>query len=149
MHELQVPTRRLEVEIVTTAGREMRGSLFAPESRFPTGEAEFLDTLLNDERTFLPFKPDGGRDVLFNKVHLSRVRLLGVDDLEGPESSDGDGRCRLVLADGSSVEAHVVVETRQASSRILDKLNQANVFLPLVTERGIEFVRREHVVQVE
>jgi hypothetical protein len=159
VEELQVPTRRIHVEITVTTGQQMAGVLYALDSPYHPTEADDLLQLLNDERAFLPFGADfEERRTLLNKNHVLRVRLpspAGTDgaiDMPPREefrpSPVGDSG-RLLLSDGSTIMGRPVVETPWSSSRLLDKLNQAPRFILVMTDDGLEFLRRDHLVRVD
>ena len=88
-----------------------------------------------------------------------RVRIEGVipADPGADEGLDADGAseiragdpCTVLLADGSTLDGVVHVDTPWWMSRLVDKLNQADTFLELVTEEGTEFIGTEHVVRVD
>lgn len=164
MKELQIPTRQIRVELFCSSGEHMEGILFAPELPNSPGQTEHLLGLLNDKRDFLPvgpIEPEGDGTIL-NKRYVTRVRLAGPGaafefeiDLVGFEggvpvdAEDESNACTLYLSDGSVVRGHLALETPWAASRLLDKLNMAPDFVPLVTADGVEFIQRSHFVRVE
>jgi len=65
---------------------------------------------------------------------------------------DDDGRpapCTLVLSDGTRVAGRVAVETPPSQSRLVDKLNHAERFIPIVSDEAVDFVQRSHVVRLD
>jgi len=154
MYELKVPTCRITVEVHWDSGTPLRGSMYHADSTHETGKAEQLAATLNDERDFMPFSPEGGTaaDELLNKQHVVRVRVDETEPLAlRPDETAELARtpfCTLMLTDGARVDGQLVVASRDAASRVLDKLNQPLRFLPLLTDAGLEFVNRSHVVNV-
>jgi hypothetical protein len=164
MEELQVPTRRIRVQIATNSGDSFEGALFAPEMQYRTRPVEYVLHLLNDDRDFLPFQleADSGRSLLFNKSHIVRVHL-GTDGRWADPFEQAAERqefttygadmehevCTALLSDGTRLSGRLAVETRWSSSRLLDKLNLNQRFVPLVTDEGIEFVQRNQMVRIE
>jgi hypothetical protein len=158
VEELQIPTHSIAVEIHTADGKQIPGALYAPEVRFVNGRPAEVIHLLNDERAFLPFQATtrNGRkreQVILNKDHIVRVRLtrapgpaaehqVNVDD-------DTPAPCTLVLSDGTRVAGRVAVETPPSQSRLVDKLNHAERFIPIVSDEAVDFVQRSHVVRLD
>lgn len=155
VRELQVPVRKIGVEIVAVGGERWRGSLFLSDLPRHTGGPEDVMQLLNDERAFLPFMsehPDSAWRAL-SKRHILRVHLEATAGTEIPDVArwvEDDVRGRtLVLDDGSRVTGDLCVATPSHAARLLDKLNLAGRFIQLRTPGGVEFIQRAHIVWVE
>lgn len=151
MEELRVPTRQIHVEVVISTGAHVQGSLFVHESPYYSCNSEYVVHLLNDERTFLPLAVDEhpAAPFIVNKSHIVRVRLPlpAQERSEQTEHAAIDhADCTLHLADGDSVKGTLSLDTPETSSRVVDKLNLAESFVPVVTDEGIDFVRKSHVV---
>jgi hypothetical protein len=159
MEELQIPTHSIAVEIHTADGKQIAGALYAAEVRFVNGPPAEVIHLLNDERAFLPFQTATGKgrkreQVILNKDHIVRVRLLlapgsPAEGEVGVNEEDAPGPCTLVLSDGTRVAGRVAVETPRFQSRLVDKLNHAERFIPVVSDEAVEFVQRSHVVRLD
>jgi hypothetical protein len=152
MQELQVPTRNVEVDLLTVAGTRLRGSLFVPLSAHGAGDPHDVLEALNDGRSFMPFRsadPTVGES-LINKEQVLRVRLSHPDPAERAAKSHADDEldCTLVLLDGTHVHGRLGLPAPRAASRVLDKLNQAERFIPFVSAEGHELVQKRHVVRV-
>jgi hypothetical protein len=151
LQELQVPTRRLAVEVFTDGGERLAGGLFIAHSRYRMDAVELLLGVLNDERSFLPF--DGAPSSsspcsILSKAHITRVsvaRNFGSAEPEVPV----DHTCRLRLTDGRSLEGHLGIDTPPSLARPLDKLNRAGRFVRFVTDSTIELVQTAAIVRVE
>ena len=153
MQELQVPTHRIDVELFTDRGEHFAGGLFVTEAPYHTDRIEDLKQVLNDQREFLPFDADdSGTDChIINKTHVTRIKLEGQpDDLlaEGAEARPEGMACELRLADGSTIAGEMAVDTPWSHSRLVDKLNQAESFVLVVTQDSVEFVQLRHIVCV-
>jgi hypothetical protein len=154
MEELRIPTRRVTAEIFLRDGSVSLGCLFHAESLYEHGTAEDIAAELNDERDFVPFQEqvNGARLQLLNKQHMLRVRVPELHEADltldlTDEIEDVDS-CTLWLADGSQVSCRPVVETPVASSRLIDKLNHTPLFMTVITDDGVEFVRAAHIVRI-
>jgi hypothetical protein len=161
MEELQVPTHLILVAVHTDDGEELLGALFLAEGRYGDDRAAELMAVLNDERAFLPFESrtrEGRvhRSLILNKDHILRVHLSEAGGWQAPaETGTAEDATRaeaapvVVLADGTRISGRVAVETPWASSRLVDKLNHSQRFIPVVTDTGVDFVQRIHVMRVD
>jgi hypothetical protein len=149
MEELQVPTRRITVDAFLSGGERLRGSLYLSESPYHKPIPQDVSAILNDDRTFLPFTTDEpDHAALLNKCHVLRVHLgHDVADQESLDPSTA-APCTLLLDDGTCLTGKVAIATPLACSRLVDKLNQATGFVPVITTHGIDFVHTMHVVRV-
>ena len=154
MEQLRVPTRRIEVEVFLEDGAQVKGTLFHRAAMYDCGGAADVCHDLNDERAFLPFDTDdeNSGDALLSKRHIIRVLVhdFTVDQL-GPgqtEQFEQASTSMLMLDDGTQLSGRLVLETPLASSRLLDKFNQAPTFVPFVTDLGVELINCAHVVRI-
>jgi len=159
MEELQIPTHSIAVEIHTADGKQIAGMLYSPQVRFVSGPPAEVIHVLNDERAFLPFqaitrKGRKREQVILNKDHIVRVRLIrapgsSAEDAINVNDDEAPGPCTLVLSDGTRVAGRVAVQTPCFQSRLVDKLNQAERFIPIVSDEAVDFVQRSHVVRLD
>lgn len=152
MEELQVPTRRIHVEVFVTTGARVAVALFVHAAPYETGDAEDVLHVLNDKRAFLPLAMDGnaGEAFVINKDHILHVRLPwnGAPSFEcvRDRAPDDGAESTMLLSDGTCLKGTLALDTPTSASRIVDKLNQASSFVPFVTADGIDFVQKSHVV---
>ena len=110
--------------------------------------------LLNDERSFVPLAVTGqrGGPFVLSKAHIVRVRLPLLEgealDRTSESAPSDSSTSTLLLVDGSILEGTLVVVTPPNLSRLLDKLNAADLFLSVLSTEAIDFVQRSHVVHV-
>ena len=157
MAELQVPTLRFDVEIVTGGGDQLAGAFIAPDYPYAASPPGQMRHLLNDERVFLPFFPAGRNEaVILHKNHLSVVRLEGIcaeplaDAEANPDWEYDESEAHTIwLRNGSKIRGCIVAETPWQSSRLLDKLNHTECFVPVVSENELFFVNRDCVARAE
>lgn len=161
MHELQVPTRPIQIEIATSFGRSTRCALFVPDLSRRQAEAERVLELLNDERRFLPLVlGEAGERAVVSKQHIVCVQLDSGAGDPGRESFDDDTAtvwpatppdttCQVRLTNGAIVAGLLVIDSEWNASRLIDKLNRATSFVALITACGVAFVNRDHIVQAE
>jgi len=154
MDELRVPTRRVEVEIVFANGSTDHGSFYLTDSPYADHAAKELAEFLNDEREFVPFSSDDSHVglSLICKRHFLRVRAqnMDADSLMSPgvEPTDDDPPCVVLFDDETRLTGRAVHEVPVASSRLVDKVNQAPPFLAFLTSSGLEFLQVAHIVRI-
>lgn len=154
MQELQIPTRPILVEVLVTTGALISGSLYVPESPQQTHDADEVIQLLNDERSFVPMAVTGNNSGPFvlSKAHIVRVRLPLLEgealDRTSESAPSDSSTSTLLLVDGSVLEGTLAVVTPPHLSRLLDKLNAADLFLSVISTEAIDFVQRSLVVHV-
>ena len=155
METLQVPTHIIDVELRIGRGESIRGRMFASELPGHHTSTELLLELLNDEREFVPFdadEPARGR-VSLNKQHIVAAHpTIPANEIaaepDAPDPSDSEETCWVLMSDGQQLTGHLRVPTPWSASRVLDKLNQAPRFVPLVTADGMSIVHSSHIVRV-
>ncbi len=158
MKAFQVPTRTVEVDVYLARGTSLRGRLFLAASPNIEGDMASLSQALNDERDFLPFEvgeESGCRAIVLNKEHIIRVHLAA-GELPAGTGADADTRQAepapetvLNLSDGTHVCGQVQVDSPETASRLVDKLNRAPRFIPVVCDQGVDLVQREHVLTLD
>lgn len=140
-------------------GVHIKGRIFLAQDPRHPGKTDQLIGALNDAREFLPFEVGddrGARSLVLNKEHIVRVRVLQPDAeaMAEPfpgaaESQETNGETILHLSDGTQVAGRVAVDTPQAASRLVDKLNSGQRFIPVVRDDGIDLVQRIHVLTLD
>jgi hypothetical protein len=154
VHELKVPTRRISVDVVLSGGAWTTGYMFHPESLYQTGCPGDIAAEMNDDRQFVPFQAadQATGNTLLSKRHIVRVRVhgLSVPDLEPGETVELERAqpCCLLFDDGTRLTGRPVIESQRPAARIVDRLNDAPVFWPLVTDEGIELINTRRIVRV-
>ena len=152
MQELQIPMRPIVVDVHVTTGAHISGSVYVPESPLHTNDAQEVMQVLNDERSFIPLAVTGKKPFVLSKTHIVRVRLpLAESDVLDhiSQSAPADSpTSSLLLVDGSVLEGTLTVVTPPSLSRLVDKLNSADLFVSVVSTAAIDFVQRSQVVHV-
>ena len=152
MDQLRVPTRRIEVQVFLVDGTRVTGTMFHHDALYDHGGPADICDELNDERAFLPFdsSTECGGAMLLSKRHILRVLVpdFSFEQFASDQHEQHEDGSTLLLDDGTRVSGRLILETRLASSRLLDKLNQAPAFVPFVTDHGVELINRGRVVRV-
>ena len=161
MKEYQVPMKPVAVDIHLADGVHLHGRLFLTEAPGLSDGMSQLVHALNDERAFLPFELGDDRScrsIVLNKeqiicVHMNAKDMPGEDEeVSSFQESDPPENSLisvLHLSDGSQVRGQVMVDTPEASSRLVDKLNHAQRFIPVVRDDGIDVVHQVHVLTLD
>ena len=159
MKDFQVPTGAIGVEMFLADGVHVKGRIFLVQDPRHPGQTDQLIGALNDAREFLPFEVGddrGARSLVLNKEHIVRVRVLQPrpeemqDSLVAEEAGqEPQDETILHLSDGTQLAGRVVVDTPQCASRLVDKLNSGERFIPVVRDDGIDLVQRTHVLTLD
>jgi hypothetical protein len=154
MQLLQVPTRRIEVDLLLAGGRRLVGYLFLTEAPGQSGGPEDVIQVLNDDREFIPFVSEGATSsaTALNKDHILMVQVdSGPDARTGALGAAESEACdrAVLLSDGSRVSGDICIDTPPHASRLVDKLNVADRFVVLQTAGGYAFVQRRQIIHVE
>jgi hypothetical protein len=149
MEELRVPRRRIPVRMILDDGRTLEADLFvAPIG--PDGGPERLADRLNDPHDeFVPVASGGDRFVL-NKSGIVLVHLSGGPEEAGiPETFEGhEAPVRLSLTGGLGLIGRLPIAMPPERSRVLDYLNAAERFVPILGDGQVTLVQRRFIVSV-
>ena len=145
----RIPRREVPVRILLDDGRTLDGTLFTAETG-PGGRPEDVLHYLNEsEEGFVPLVC--GRDsFLLNKAGIVWVQLAGdpARELAGEALDARHVPARISLAGGISVVGTLAIAMPPERSRVIDFLNAAGRFLPLLGEGTVTLVQCRFVVTV-
>jgi hypothetical protein len=149
MKLFRVPQRNVQVRVLLEGGEELEGSLYAPTAG-PGGGPGRLSERLNDETEY--FVPLAGPDeaCLISKSFIVAVWLpQGEEELEFQES-DQAKECyvELCLKGGIEIVGHMKYTMPVEKRRILDYLNAAPRFVPVLEEGRVILVNKQLLVRV-
>jgi hypothetical protein len=150
MEKYRVPQREFPVRITLVNGETLDGVLFAPATGPDGAPGRLVDRLNDAEEHFLPLARSGQAGLLQKgsvvAVHLDPV--LGAAELHDGEHAR-EVRIRVILETNLELEGDVNYTMPPEKGRILDYLNAAPRFVPLLTGEGTTLFNRERVVRVE
>lgn len=151
MELLRVPRREVAVRILLDDGRTLDGTLFTAEAG-PDGRPErVLDHLNDSSEEFFPVACGEDRFVL-NKAGVITVTLAGGEEQIGePElysSPEHEVPVRVTLTGGISLIGKLPIAMPRERSRVVDYLNSAPRFVPLVGTGQVTLVQRRCIVSV-
>jgi hypothetical protein len=145
----RIPRREVPVRILLDDGRTLDGTLFTSETGPGGGPEDVLQHLNDTDEEFVPLLC--GRDsFLLNKAGIIWVQLAGAPAREVAHEAVDSHRvpARFSLAGGISVVGILAIVMPPERSRVLDYLNAAGRFLPLLGEGTVTLVQRRFVVTV-
>lgn len=150
MSELKVPTVALTAEVTCVDGRGFRGRIFVPAGASHHGGAMRPGEWLNEPSPFFPFLPDDSDSpVLLNKHQVLVVSVLtAVDALSAYEEAGGEEHKVVVECGPRVIEGSVLIQLPENHRRVLDYVNQGELFLTLRDGDRHHFVQKHQVTRV-
>ena len=149
MKIFEVPRRQIEARVIVSGGETMVGVLYTAATG-PTGGPGRLSDRLNDpQEAFLPLATPHRR-CLLNKERIVEVHVAIADEeLEFPEGAAAHrAQVRVTLAGGSDLEGSILYTMPSGQERLLDYLNAAPRFLPVLCGETVILVNRSYVVAI-
>jgi len=152
VEELRVPKRRVPVEIVQSGGAVRRVTVFLAENAHFHVGPETLGDLLNGGEEFIPAFDEEARVMTFlnrRSVALARVaneveaQAGGAEDVTIPV----EHQVEITLVDGSRLEG-IVSYVRPGQGRLVEFLNERELFFRLLERDRTALVGRHHVARV-
>ncbi len=145
--DLRVPTVSLEVEIQTTDGQELKGSVFLPAVSPVHDGAVSIEEWATEVPAFFPFLPvDGATPVLLNAA-----TVLALTCESEPDLGYGDAPLTRALQVECGVRrfsGEIVIDLPMGHQRSLDYLNQPTPFLTLHDGARRIFIQKRHITRV-
>ncbi len=153
MDELRVPKRRASAVAQPPGGAGRRVSLFLAEAAPGHAGPERPSDVLNAGRAFVPaFDEDAARFTLHNVDGLAVVRVDRALEETAPDADAlalrTEHEVEVALASGETLRGVVGYLRPPGRSRLVDFLNEADAFFPVVEERAIALVNKRHVARV-
>jgi hypothetical protein len=149
MDLFRVPQRETPVKVLLDDGRTIAGEFFTPVAGPDGLPGRVLDRLNDVTEDFLALRTEDDR-FLINKSGIVLVQMEG-DLLEilGAEAGTGtDAPVRLTLAGGTGLVGRLLLAMPVERSRVIDYLNAAPRFFPLLGDGMVTLVRKNYVVSV-
>lgn len=150
--QLRVPKHPVAVTVWLEGGYSLKGDLHvSSEADLHSGRERVIDLLLGEE-SFLPLT-GAGISCLVQKSRIVRVDISGTLDAGLDDIEEATGLVALVEinlvglpGDPGRVRGEVRIEMPPGRQRLLDYLNEAGDFFPVLTEQGPVLVSRQHVL---
>jgi hypothetical protein len=152
MEDLRIPKRRAVVEISLSGGAVRTVAVFLSEFAHEHAGAERVSDLLNRGGTFLP-----AMDLTTNAMTFlshAGITVVRVDArLEEGEAEQHtiptEHEVELTLLDGQVVRGLITYIRPPDRSRLVDYLNEAPAFLPVVEQGRLALVNVRHIAKVD
>ncbi len=149
MNELRIPTNALEVEIVSLAGESRAGTIYLPALSAHRSGTMTPYEWINESRPFFPFRPrDAEVSILINR---DQILFLGYVPPDIPEESDTPfvkTRFVEVFCGTQRLEGLLTIEMPEGHTRVLDFINQPDIFLPLWDGKRMLLIRKSQVINI-
>lgn len=149
MKKFRVPQREVVATVTLYGGQQRRGRLFVPPSGPRGGPGRLTDRLNDDSERFLALS-DEGSGCLVSKdriVHVDLDSEQGALELE-PQVAAHEIRVRVEVAGGSPIEGVLPYTMPPDKERLIDYLNAAPRFIPLLGGEGLVLLNRDYVTAV-
>ncbi len=149
MEIFRVPQLEIPARVLIDNGQQLEGRFFVPK-RGPDGQqGRVLDRLNDPEDQFLPMVVGGDR-LLLNKSGIVSVDLADIEhEVAGFADHIGtEAPVRITLAVGTALVGKLFVRMPPQRARVLDFLNAAERFLPLLVGEHVLLVQRSYVLYV-
>ena len=149
MDLFRVPRRETPVRVLLDDGRTLDGEIFTSMTGPDGLPGRVVDRLNDPSEGFLALRAGEDR-FLVNKSGIVTVQLEGdLGEILGLEASAGrEVPVRLSLAGGTGLVGRLVIVMPVERSRVIDYLNAASRFFPLVGEGVVTLVQKNYVVSV-
>lgn len=149
MDVFRVPKREQPVRFVLDDGRTVDAGVFAPVTGPDGRPGRVLDRLNDLSEEFLPVHSSTDR-FLLSKSGIVAVQIDGaVPDVTGVDPEGGrEVGVRISLAGGTGLVGRLLVVMPRERSRVVDYLNAAGRFFPLLGEGHVTLVQKRFVVSV-
>jgi hypothetical protein len=149
MDEFRVPRLLIPVRMILDDGRTLDAEIYVAPIGPEGGPERVVDRLNDPHDDFLPVASGGDRFVL-NKAGIILVQLSGGPEAAGiPETFEGhEVAVRLSLRGGLGLIGRLPIAMPPERSRVLDYLNDAPRFVPVLGEGQVTLVQRACIVTV-
>jgi hypothetical protein len=144
----QVPTRAIDVRVLLRSGVELTGTLYAAASG-PDGRPGRLGDRLNDDAERFVAVRTGDDGCLLAKSWILTLDLgTGEQETELEQTAAmREIEVRMKLAGGTELEGRLPFSMPPGRGRLIDYLNEAPHFVPLLREERLLMVNRQFIVK--
>lgn len=148
MDRLRIPKHRIEVELVLLGAKRRRVAVFLAECTEEHPGAERLSDVLNRGVDFLPAIGEDDRP-LFVGTQAIGAALVAADDEPADDAAlPTEHEVTVTLIDGQELAGALSFVQPPDRARIIDFLNDAPAFFPLVTGGRVALIHKRRVAQV-
>ena len=149
MERLRVPKRRVEVELLLLGSGRQRVAFFLGECSSEHLGGERLSDLLNGSADFLPAIELGSDLPIFlGRSCIGAALIAGAEEPADDATLPTEHEVTIALTDGQELTGALSFVRPPDRSRILDFLNDAPAFFPLVLGERLALVNKRSVARV-
>jgi len=146
--EYQVPRREVRARILLDDGRILDCLVFTAATAPDGGPQRVLDRLNETDEEFVPVSCRDDR-FLVNKSGIVTVQITQPDEIAALSDAGAIERAvRLSLAGGINLVGRFQISMPPERSRVIDFLNAAKRFVPLLGPDRVTLVQRNYIVAV-
>ncbi len=148
MEIYRVPKNETRVRILLDDGRSLDGSIYTSLAGPLGGPETILDRLTDPAEEFLPLACGEDR-LLLNKTGIILVQCPA-EAIGGAAGEQGakEVPVRVSLAGGMGLVGRLSIRMPPERARVLDYLNAAPRFVPLLGERDVTLIQKHFIVTV-
>ena len=149
MEVFRVPMREVRVRILMDNGQTFDGVVYAPAEGPDGRPGRVLDRLNGEGEGFIPLACDDDH-LLLNKSGIVSVQVPRGQQ-EAASLDEEPGRkvpIRITLVGGTSLVGRIAIQMPPDRSRVLDYLNAAPRFVPVLGEDHVTLVHRSYMLCV-
>lgn len=149
MDTLRIPQRMVPVRVLLADSQIVEGGFYVPAIGSDGRPGRLLDRLNDDAEEFMPLA--GRYETLLNKSSIVHVQLAsGHERVEGIEDTLArEQQVRLVLRRGNPVQGWIRYLMPEERGRLLDYLNVAPRFIPLIGTQRVTVVNRYFIISAQ
>lgn len=152
MERLKVPKLRTRVDFQMPTGEAATVAVYLSEFAHDHAGPERLSDLLNGGREFIPGHDlEHDRTVFISTRNVSVARMV-LDIETDPDEQytlPREAEIRVLLRDGQEVTGLLTYIRPEDRARVIDYLNEAPPFFPIVEKDHVALVNKHHVARIE
>ncbi|GAC1347964.1 MAG: hypothetical protein NVS2B9_10910 [Myxococcales bacterium] len=149
MDQLRVPKQRVEVELLLLGAGRQRVAVFLAEFSSVHEGRERLADLLSGQAEFIPAVDPSTNAAVFVRIASIGAALAGAGEaLDDDATLPTEHEVEVTLQDGQSLSGVLSYVRPPERSRIVDFLNDAPGFFPLMVGDRVAFINKRRVTRV-
>ena len=137
------------MRVLLDNGRKLEGGFYASGARTDGTPGRLIDRLNDDTEEFLPLA--GRYETLLNRACIISVELAtGEEQAEGIENQVArEQQVEIALIGGTTLSGWIRFLMPEERGRLLDYLNAAPRFIPIIGDNRVTLVHRRFIVSME
>jgi hypothetical protein len=148
MEIFKVPKRQVRARVALEGGVSLTGVLFAAAAGPDGAPGRVADHLNNETERFVALATEQQR-YLVRKSQIVDVQIAGAemeDELPESEVAERQVEVRVTLLGGARLEGRVLYSMPEGRRRLLDYLNAAPPFVPMLGDDRLTLINRDRIL---